>query len=154
MLPPVWCASHVVGEKPPRAAWDRPRVPWDAIKVKPAQGRDCQAPELVLGHQLVAHVATQDMVRHGHRLLNPREPACVVAEWHRRDIRRRGHRVRQRVRVISASHLPRPCTSRLPRPEPLSRKRTGDGPVMDSDRWRVVGVGWRVVGGGWSGWWV
>eukprot|EP00964_Phaeocystis_antarctica_P112180 scaffold76384_cov77-Phaeocystis_antarctica.AAC.3 len=28
MLPPVWCASHVVGEKPPRAAWDRPRVPW------------------------------------------------------------------------------------------------------------------------------
>ena len=24
MLPPVWCASHVVGEKPPRAAWDRP----------------------------------------------------------------------------------------------------------------------------------
>ena len=25
----------------------------------------------------------------------------MVAEWHRRDIRRRGHRVRPRVRVIS-----------------------------------------------------
>ena len=72
-----------------------------SIKVKPVQGRDCQAPELVLGHQLVAHVAAQDTVRHGHRLLNPREPACVVAEWHRRDIRRRGHRVRPRVRIIS-----------------------------------------------------
>ena len=31
-----------------------------SIKVKPVQGRDCQAPELVLGHQLVAHVAAQD----------------------------------------------------------------------------------------------
>ena len=29
MLPPVWCASHVVGEKPPQAAWEWPRVPWD-----------------------------------------------------------------------------------------------------------------------------
>eukprot|EP00964_Phaeocystis_antarctica_P114230 scaffold78198_cov55-Phaeocystis_antarctica.AAC.1 len=77
-----------------------------SIKVKPVQGRDCQAPELV------AHLAAQDTVRHGHRLLkgstllplsllNPREPACVVAEWHRRDIRRRGHRVRPRVRIIS-----------------------------------------------------
>ena len=24
MLPPVWCASHVVGEEPSQAAWDRP----------------------------------------------------------------------------------------------------------------------------------
>ena len=29
MLPPVWCASHVVGEKPSQAAWDRPWVPWE-----------------------------------------------------------------------------------------------------------------------------
>ena len=27
-----------------------------SIKAKPGQGRDCQAPELVLGHQLVAHL--------------------------------------------------------------------------------------------------
>ena len=46
-------------------------------------------------------MAAQDTVRHGHRLLNLREPACVVGEWHRRDIRRRGHRVRPRVRIIS-----------------------------------------------------
>ena len=65
-------------------------------EVKPVQWRDGQAPELFLGH-----VAAQDTVRHGHRLLNLREPACVVGEWHRRDIRRRGHRVRPRVRVIS-----------------------------------------------------
>ena len=44
---------------------------------------------------------TRITVRHGHRLLNLREPACVVGEWHRRDIRRRGHRVRPRVRIIS-----------------------------------------------------
>jgi hypothetical protein len=54
-------------------------------EVKPVQWRDGQAPELFLGH-----VAAQDTVRHGHRLLNLREPdpACVVGEWHRRDIRR------------------------------------------------------------------
>ena len=32
MLPPVWCASHVVGEKPPQAAWDRPWVPWEGCR--------------------------------------------------------------------------------------------------------------------------
>ena len=32
MLPPVWCASHVVGEKPSQAAWDRPWVPWDGCR--------------------------------------------------------------------------------------------------------------------------
>ena len=36
MLPPVWCASHVVGEKPPQAAWDRPRVPWEGCRPRRA----------------------------------------------------------------------------------------------------------------------
>ena len=31
-----------------------------------------------LSHQLVGHMAAQDTIRHGHRLLNLREPACVV----------------------------------------------------------------------------
>ena len=95
-------------------------------------------------------MAAQDTVRHGHRLLNLREPACVVGEWHRRDIRRRGHRVRPRVRIIS---LGRAVVRRLPSPEPLSRKRTGDGlRQVESGGWRVVGggcEGWWVVGGGW-----
>ena len=36
MLPPVWCASHVVGEKPPQAAWDRPWVPWEGCRPRRA----------------------------------------------------------------------------------------------------------------------
>ena len=33
----------------------------------------------------------------------------MVGEWHRRDIRRRGHRVRPRVRVISLGRAVRVC---------------------------------------------
>ena len=36
MLPPVWCASHVVGEKPSQAAWDRPWVPWEGCRPRRA----------------------------------------------------------------------------------------------------------------------
>ena len=36
MLPPVWCASHVVGEKPSQAVWDRPWVPWEGCRPRRA----------------------------------------------------------------------------------------------------------------------
>jgi len=36
MLPPVWCASHVVGEKPSQAAWDRPWVAWEGCRPRRA----------------------------------------------------------------------------------------------------------------------
>ena len=36
MLPPVWCASHVVGEKPSQAAWDCPWVPGEGCRPRRA----------------------------------------------------------------------------------------------------------------------
>ena len=41
MLPPVWCASHVVGEKPSQAAWDRPWVPWEGCRPRRAFPATC-----------------------------------------------------------------------------------------------------------------
>ena len=38
MLPPVWCASHVVGEKPSQAVWDRPWVHWEGCRPCRATG--------------------------------------------------------------------------------------------------------------------
>ena len=72
MLPPVWCASHVVGEKPPQAAWDRPWVPWEGCRprrafpatwLSPTGGTaaGCQPPCHRLG---ISHVAGHTLSRH------------------------------------------------------------------------------------------
>jgi hypothetical protein len=46
--------------------------------VRYGQGRDCQAPELVLGHQRVAHLAVQDTQSdtraHREEVVHPRKP--------------------------------------------------------------------------------
>ena len=58
MLPPVWCASHVVlvGKKPPRAAWDRAPGPLGRLPSSP-----CQPPCHRLG---IGHVAGHTLTRH------------------------------------------------------------------------------------------
>ena len=63
MLPPVWCASHVVGEKPPQAAWDRPWVPWEGCRPRRAFPATwlCQPPCHRLG---ISHVAGHTLARH------------------------------------------------------------------------------------------
>ena len=58
MLPPVWCASHVVGEKPSQAAWDRPWVPWEGCRPRRAFSQP-------LCHRLgISHVAGHTLPRH------------------------------------------------------------------------------------------
>ena len=57
MLPPVWCASHVVGEKPSQAAWDRPWVPWEGCRPRRAFS---QLPCHRLG---ISHVAGHTLSR-------------------------------------------------------------------------------------------
>ena len=74
MLPPVWCASHVVGEKPSQAAWDRPWVPGGRLPSSPCVSCDvadaqptggtaagCQPPCHRLG---ISHVAGHTLPRH------------------------------------------------------------------------------------------
>ena len=61
MLPPVWCASHVVGEKPSQAAWDRPWVPWEGCRPRRAFPATSQPPCHRLG---ISHVAGHTLPRH------------------------------------------------------------------------------------------
>ena len=64
MLPPVWCASHVVGEKPPQAAWDRPWVPWEGCRPRRAFPATWLMPNRWHGGWLISHVAGHTLARH------------------------------------------------------------------------------------------
>ena len=61
MLPPVWCASHVVGEKPSQAAWDHPWVPWEGCRPRRACPATPAAVPPVVG---ISHVAGHTLPRH------------------------------------------------------------------------------------------
>jgi hypothetical protein len=63
MLPPVWCASHVVGEKPSQAAWERPWVPWEGCRPCRAFPATWLMPNRWHGGWL-SHVAGHTLPRH------------------------------------------------------------------------------------------